>query len=218
MRDAPALRVVLADDHTTVREGLQLLFQLRGRIDVIREVSTGQEAIDAVRLLAPDVLVLDISMPGMNGVEVTQRVCSEHPSTAVVVFTRHAEEVFVQEIFSAGAIGYVLKQSPFDELLAAVQAAAAGRRYLDSRLAGRMMQQVDPRPRLRGESSGATSRETMVLRMAATGQSHKDIAAALKISVKTVEVHKANAMRKLALTDRGDLLRFAVRQGWLYDL
>jgi DNA-binding NarL/FixJ family response regulator len=211
------LRLVIAEDHETVREGLRLLFETRGEMEIIKGVADGRAAVDAARTLAPDVIVLDLSMPGMSGVVAAREIKAAAPNVAVVVLTRHTEHAYVQELFAAGAAGYVLKQSPFDELLKAVRAAATGGRYLDRAAMPSMGGQVvdpnsgDARPQV-------TDRELSVLRLAALGNSNKDIASALNIAVKTVEVHKSSAMRKLRLRDRAGMLRFAVAKGWLEDV
>lgn len=208
------LRVVLADDHEAVRDGLRLLFETRGDMEVIQGVSTGPAAIEATRALNPDVVVLDLSMPGMNGVGVAREIKTHAPGVAVVVLTRHSEYAYVQEVFAAGADAYVLKQSSFDELLRAVKAAASRGRYLDSAVV------IPSRPGERARPDGrsaVTERELSVLRLASLGRSNKDIAGALNIAVKTVEVHKSSAMRKLGLRDRSEMLRFAIVKGWLQD-
>ena len=208
------LRLVLAEDHETVREGLRLLFETRGDMEVIRGVADGRAAIEAAKTLAPDVVVLDLSMPGISGVMAAREIKSVAPRVAVVVLTRHTEPAYVQELFGAGAAAYVLKQSSFDELLKAVTVAASGGRYLDRSampaFSGGAAPTGEPRP-------AVTERELTVLRLASLGNSNKDIAATLNIAVKTVEVHKSSAMRKLRLRDRAEMLRFAVVKGWLQD-
>jgi DNA-binding NarL/FixJ family response regulator len=210
------LRVVLADDHESVRDGLRVLFETRAGVDVVTGVSDGPAAIAAASALAPDVVVLDLSMPCMSGLEAARQIKATAPGVAVVVLTRHSEHAYVQEVFATGADGYVLKQSPFDELLKAVKAAAMGHRYLD-----RNATQVPgshPAGASRESKPGVTEREMSVLRLAAIGHGNKDIAAVLNIAVKTVEVHKSSAMRKLQLRDRAEMLRYAVVKGWLQDV
>jgi DNA-binding NarL/FixJ family response regulator len=211
------VRVLLVDDHEAVREGLRLLFEAKGNVDIVRDVSDGQVALEAVRELKPDVVVMDLSMPGMNGLAAARAIMRELPDAAIVVLTRHHERAYVREVLATGARGYVLKQSSFDELLRAVNAAAAGCGYLDRTIAtqvadDQMLAQLQFDP-----SSATSEREMAVLQLAATGRSNKEIAIALHIAVKTVEVHKANAMRKLELQDRADLIRFAALKGWLQD-
>jgi len=208
------IRVVLAEDHETVREGLRLLVDAQDDMRVVGEAREGAEAIERVAALKPDVVVLDLTMPGMSGLAAARQLRDRATSTAVVALTRHDDDAFVQELLSAGASGYILKQSPSIELLHAIRAAAAGDRYLDPALPSPLL----PRdPRRRASTPTITDRETEVLRMMAVGYSNKEIASALTISVKTVEVHKANAMRKLNLRGRIDVIRYAVVNGWLHD-
>jgi DNA-binding NarL/FixJ family response regulator len=210
----PPLRVLLAEDHQSVREGLRVLFETRGAIEVVMGVADGRAAVDAARVLLPDVVVLDLSMPGMSGAAAAREIKATAPGVAVVVLTRHAEHAYVQELFAAGADAYVLKQSSFDDLLHAVKLAAGGGRYLDRALAS----EVDvPGAREPGRNT-VTERELTVLRLASLGNSNKDIAGTLNIAVKTVEVHKASAMRKLRLRDRAEMLRYALAKGWLQDV
>ena len=208
------IRVLLAEDHETVRQGLRLLIDRQPDMQVVGEAGDGRATLNAVAALQPQVAVVDISMPELNGLEATRGIREQAPTTAVVALTRHSDEAYVKELLNAGALGYVLKQSSSQELVAAVRAAAAGRRYLDSSLAApaaglaHARKRVAPRP---------TNRETEVLRLMSLGHSNKEIAAALDVSVKTVEVHKANAMRKLGLSGRIDVVRYALLQGWLRD-
>ena len=210
------IRVLLADDHETVRQGLKLLINRQPDMEVVGEAGDGNVAVERIGLLKPTVAVVDVSMPRMNGLETTRAIRESAPSTAVVALTRYSDDAYVQELLHAGALGYVLKQSPSAELVDAVRAAAAGRQYLDRSLAARV---AGAMLRSRGRSSAGTitDRETEVLRLMALGHSNKDIANSLELSVKTIEVHKANAMRKLGLAGRTDVVRYALLQGWLRD-
>jgi DNA-binding NarL/FixJ family response regulator len=216
----PRLRIVLGDDHAIVRQGLKLLIDGQPDMIVVGEGSDGASVLERARALEPDIVVMDISMPAMNGLVATRTLKRRQPEIAIVALTRHEEETYVQELLRAGASGYVLKQSPPPELLKAVRAVAAGGIYLDpaisSRVAGGLL---DGRVARRPSVSGAaiTDRESEVLRLVAIGHSNKDIAEQLGISVKTVEIHKANAMRKLGLAGRVDVIRYGVLRGWLYD-
>jgi len=208
------IRVLLADDHETVREGLRLLVDAQDDMEVVGEAADGNATLEEVRAVKPDVVVLDLTMPGMSGLTAAKALRSGDPPTAVVALTRHDDDAYVQELMSAGASAYVLKQSASAELLTAIRVAAAGGRYLDPALPPPDY----PRdPRRRAGTPPVTERETEVLRMMAVGHSNKDIAAALNISVKTVEVHKANAMRKLNLRGRTDVVRYAVLNEWQKD-
>ena len=211
------IRVLLAEDHETVRHGLKLLINRQADMEVVGEAGDGRDAVERAGTLKPNVAVVDVSMPQMNGLAATRAIRESAPATAVVALTRYGDDAYVQELLNAGALGYVLKQSPSGELVDAVRAAAAGRRYLDRSLAARVAGgMLNPRGR-RAASAPITERETEVLRLMALGHSNKDIAAALDLSVKTVEVHKANGMRKLGLAGRTDVVRYALLQGWLRD-
>jgi DNA-binding NarL/FixJ family response regulator len=211
----PAIRILLADDHETVRHGLKLLIDGQADMVVVGEVGTGRKAVEQARVLAPTVVIMDVSMPEQNGLDAAREIAATLPEVAVVALSRYGDDGYVQAFLAAGARAYVLKQSMSTELLAAVRAAADGRRYLDAALTDRvagafLARHVEP-------PSSITERETEVLRLVAIGFSNKEIAAQLNLSVKTVEVHKANASRKLRLRGRVDIVRYAVRQGWLHD-
>jgi DNA-binding NarL/FixJ family response regulator len=211
------IRVLLADDHETVRQGLKLLINRQPDMEVVGEAGDGQAAIDGAVTLKPNVAVVDVSMPHMNGLEATKAILQSTTGTAVVALTRYGDDAYVQELLNAGALGYVLKQSPSAELVDAVRAAASGRRYLDRSLAARVAGTMLSSRGHRAAPAGITDREREVLRLMALGHSNKDIAAKLDLSVKTIEVHKANAMRKLGLAGRTDVVRYALLQGWLRD-
>jgi DNA-binding NarL/FixJ family response regulator len=218
-RSGAAIRVVLADDHVTVRQGLRLLIEGQPDMEVVAEASDGAGAVEHARALKPEVVVMDISMPGMNGLVATRTMRAQLPDTAVIILTRHGDDAYLQELLRAGAAGYVLKQSPAAELLQAVRAVAAGGQYLDSTLTARVTAGFVGRKSKGPNQPGAalSDRESEVLRLIASGYSNKEIAAQLDLSVKTVEVHKANSMRKLGLTGRIDIVRYAILQDWLHD-
>lgn len=206
-------RVLLADDHETVREGLRALFDAVPGVEVVGDVPDGAAAVEAVGALLPDLVVLDLSMPPGNGIDAIRKILDVKEDTGVVVLTRYRDAAYVREAMLAGASGYVLKQSPFSELRQAVEDVARGVRHIDPTLAANMA--VD-RTALRAPSR-LTERERAVLRRAALGHANKDIAAELGIALKTVEVHKSNAMRKLELRNRNEVVRYAVLQGWLQE-
>ena len=213
------LRVLLADDHVVVREGLKRLIDEQPDILVVGEAGDGAATIQKVQELKPDVIVMDISMPGMNGLVATKKLKELRPDIVIVTLTRHADDAYLQELLRAGASGYVLKQSAPSELIQAIRATAAGGQYLDSTLTARVTAGFIGREGRRVTQPGAapSERESEVLRLIAFGYSNKEIANQLALSVKTVEAHKANAMRKLGLSGRIDIVNYAILQGWLKD-
>jgi len=212
------IRVLLVEDHETVREGLRLLLDSQADMEVVAEASDGRTAVEFNERYRPQVVVMDLSMPEMNGLQATQAIKQSHPETSIVALTRHDDAPFVDELRKAGASAYVLKQSPSRELLDAVRVAAVGGSYLDAQLRAR-----DARSTTDSTVGGTrrppsvSEREKQVLRMMAVGHSNKEIAEALGITIKTVEVHKANAMRKLKLRGRIDVVRYAILHGWLQE-
>ena len=216
---ARRIRVLLADDHVTVRHGLKLMIDGQPDMTVVCEASDGETAVRLALAEMPDVVVLDISMPGMNGLVATRTLKKRHPDIAIVTLTRHGDDAYLQELLRAGVSGYVLKQSAPTELLQAIRAAAVGGQYLDSALMPRVTAGfigADPK-RTHRPATALTDREAEVLRLIAAGYSNKEIAGRLALSVKTVETHKANAMRKLNLNGRIDIVKYAVLQGWLQN-
>src|SRR5215472_14289688 len=216
----PTLLVLLAEDHQMVREGLRALVNSQPDMKVIGEAGDGAAAVEQARELDPDVLVMDVSMPRMSGLEATEKVKKAAPKVKVLAVTRHTDTGFLRQLFKAGVDGYVVKQSASSELIRAIRTVAAGESYLDPFLTRKVAQgyvgkqaklsHLEPTPDL-------TSREEDVLRMIAWGYSNKEIASKLAISVKTVEAHKANLMKKLGFRSRIDIVRFAVVRGWLQD-
>lgn len=211
------IRVLLVDDHETVRQGLKLLVDSQDDMEVVGEASDGRLGLQRASALRPDVVVMDISMPGTNGLLATQAIVKEMPETRVVALTRYSDAAYVKELLTAGAAAYVLKHSASSELLTAIRRVAVGHRYID----GAVQQASERMPIGRGEqrlgTPHITDREVEVLRLTALGHSNKEIASALDVSVKTIEVHKTNAMRKLGLRGRIDVVRYALLQGWLQD-
>jgi DNA-binding NarL/FixJ family response regulator len=213
------LRILIADDHATVRQGLKLLIDSQADMGVIGEAADGNAVLQQAAALKPDVVVMDISMPGMNGLVATRSLKRAQPHVSIIALTRHDDDTYLDELLRAGASGYVLKQSAPMEFLKAIRAVAAGGIYLDPAMTSRVADGLLGGKADVASQPGATltERESEVLRLIAVGHSNKEIAAQLKISAKTVEVHKANAMRKLGLIGRVDIVRYGVLQGWLYD-
>ena len=212
------LRILLADDHVTVRQGLKMLIDSQDDMTVVSEASDGTAAVEQARTIRPDVVVMDISMPGMNGLVATRTLKQVQPDSVIVILTRHGDDAYLQELLRAGADGYVLKQSAASELLQAIRATAARGQYLDSALTARVTAGFLAKGGRKAQATGVSvsERESEVLRLIAAGYSNKEIAAQLELSVKTVEVHKANAARKLGLKGRIDIVKYALLQGWLH--
>jgi two-component system, NarL family, response regulator NreC len=217
--DAPKLRLLLVEDHEIVRQGVRGMVDAQPDMEVIGETSNGRDALRLAKELQPDIVVMDISMPDMNGLHATEKLKQSLPELKIIALTRHTDLGFLQKILSAGASGYVLKQSASVELLRAIRSVATGGHHLDAAIAGKVMNGFTRSRTNPGTPAlpAISERESEVLRLVALGYSNKEMAARLQISIKTVEVHKANAMRKLDMRSRIDIVRYAVVQGWLED-
>jgi DNA-binding NarL/FixJ family response regulator len=214
------IRILLADDHETVREGLKAILATQPDLEVVGEAADGETAVKRAKALHPDIVVMDVSMPVLNGLKATEAIRQSCPQTQVLVLTRHADEAYLQQLLRAGASRYVLKQSRAGELLGAVRALASGTKYLDPAVTPKGIDSFSRRsgaPGLPGSEPALSAREEEVLRLVAWGHSNKEIAARLELSVKTVETHRANAAQKLGLRNRMDVVRLALLRGWLQD-
>ena len=209
------LRVFLADDHAVVREGLKALVTAQPTMAVVGEAADGLTACAQVALLAPDVVVMDVSMPGLSGSQATARLRLECPAVRVLALTVHEDRGYLRQLLAAGAAGYVLKRAAPEELIQAIRAVAAGGVYLDPSMAGKVLGGFVRQAAADGVGAELSEREAEVARQTAAGHSNKEIAARLDLSVKTVETYRARAMEKLGLRGRADLVRYAVQQGWL---
>jgi two-component system response regulator NreC len=209
--------IVLADDHHVVRQGLRSLLEAEPDFSVIGETGDGLEVTQLVERLRPHVLVLDLMMPGLNGLEVTRQVSQRSPQTRVVILSMHANEAYVLEALRAGAAAYILKESTADELVRAVREAVAGRRYLSPPLSERAIETYMQKAESAALDSyeTLTAREREVLHLVAEGHTNAEIADRLFISRRTVETHRANLMRKLGLRSQTDLISYALRRGLL---
>jgi two-component system response regulator NreC len=210
------IRLLLADDHAVVRSGLRMLLQAQPDMIIVGEAETGQEAIRLVAELSPDVVLMDIEMPGMNGIEATRRIKANAPASAVLALTMYEDDQYFFEMLRAGASGYVPKRAAPDELVSAIRAVSRGEVFLYPSLAGRLVQDYLRRgPVGEGEPPGdeLTPREQEVLTLIAQGFSNNEIADQLVISAKTVDRHRENIMRKLNLHNRVDLVKYALRKG-----
>jgi two-component system response regulator NreC len=213
------LRIFLADDHEMIREGLKLLINTQPDMQCVGEASDGRAAVQHVCEMLPDMVVMDISMPELNGLQAAKKIKAACPQVKVLTLTRHSDDGYLQQLLKAGVSGYLLKQSASVELVHAIRAVAKGNLYLDPAIARKLIGAYVGRAAPDGAAlpSDISEREQQVLRMIAWGHSNKEIGSRLEISVKTVEAHKANAMRKLGMRSRIDIVRYALLQGWLQD-
>jgi len=213
------LRVFIADDHETVREGLKAIINSQPDMAVVGDADDGRQAVERAKELLPDVAILDVSMPELNGLQATERLKQCCPQVRVLTLTRHSDDGYLQNLLKAGASGYVLKQSPSAVILSAVRAVAAGQTFLDPAITEKVVGSYVERSSARSAATQnePSEREQEVLRLIAWGYSNKEIAARLDLSVKTIEAHKANAMHKLGMRSRIDIVRYAILQGWLQD-
>jgi DNA-binding NarL/FixJ family response regulator len=211
------ISVLIADDHMVVRRGLRAVFEAEPGVSVVGEAANGVEVIEAVQRLQPDVVVLDLMMPGMSGLDVLKALTADSRSTRVVVLSMHASEAYVIEALRHGALGYVVKDAPASELLQAVHHAAAGRQFLGSPFSPSLLEAYTQRVRAASQDpyETLTARERQVLHLAAEGHTNQEIGKRLSISRRTAETHRANLMRKLGLKGQPELIRFALRRGIL---
>jgi two-component system response regulator NreC len=212
MTSTAKIRVLLADDHTLVRQGLRAILEREADIKVIGEATNGKEVLRKAIALRPDIILMDISMPRLNGIEATSRIREEAPLARVVILSMHSGEDYVRATLRAGASGYVLKDAPASDLLAAIRAAREGGFYLHPRVSGAVVngylegRKVEPAVEL-------TAREREILQLIAEGMTNRGIAEHLGRSVKTIEAHRTRVMAKLNLHNTADLVRFAISRG-----
>ncbi len=206
--------IVLADDHRLVREGLRRLLEERGDLRVVGEATTGYEAVEMAAEKSPDVVLMDISMPGLSGIDATRRICRNGSSSKVLILSMHDNRAYVEEVLRAGAAGYVLKDSASSDLLQAIDAVCGGDSFLSPTITQQVVDAI-ARPADRPEAALATltDREREVLTLIAEGLSSKQIAKELGVSLKTIESHRANLMDKLDIHKVSGLVRFAIRSG-----
>lgn len=219
------LRILLADDHTILRAGLQMLVEAQPDMEVVGQASNGHEAVRLAQIQQPDVLVMDISMPELGGIEATEQIQQHCPRVRVLVLTRHSDQGHLRRLLQAGARGYLVKKTAPAELIAAIRSVAAGGLYLDPTLTDPLVASIarsesreaqPASPVAQAMLAGAiTQREQAVLRLFAWGRSAQEIATELSISSKTVDYHKTRASEKLGLRNRTDIVRYALSQGWL---
>lgn len=207
-----AIRVFICEDHTLFREGVRAVLRSHPSLEVVGEAGNGQEAVARVGELRPQVVLMDLQMPGLHGLEATRRIVQSGVGARVLVLTLYDDEEIVARCLDAGAAGYVLKDGTAGELIAAIEAVARGNRFLSSRALTKVVEYPGQGKRARTKYELLTDREREVLKLLADGLSVKDIAARAGLSVKTVDVHKANLMRKLDLHDRAALVKYAIQR------
>ncbi len=209
------LRILIVDDHGLVRAGIQSLLEGQSELEVIGQAASGEEAIDKAIGLRPDLVLMDIAMPGMNGIEATRRIRTELPETRVLILTMHDDEQFFFPALRAGASGYILKDAEPEDLLNAIQTVGHGHVFVSSPVARSLLQTfVVTSDSLEGEKYNTlTTREEEVFRLAAAGKTNRQIAQALFLSARTVEKHRQSMMHKLGLSTREQLTRYAIRKG-----
>jgi DNA-binding NarL/FixJ family response regulator len=213
------LRVFVADDHAMLRDGLKALVSAQPDMEIVGEAENGQTTYEKAKELLPDVVLMDVSMPGLNGVQATELLRRDCPRIKILVLTAYKDKGYLDRLLKVGASGFILKLSAAEELIGAIRLVAEGKTYLDPQMVDRIAEGYVRSKILKGEvrQRELTGREEEVLRLIARGYSNKEISAQLKIAVKTVESHKANLMQKLELRSRTEIVRYAVRQGWLQD-
>jgi DNA-binding NarL/FixJ family response regulator len=205
------IRILLADDHAVVRQGFKMILDAQADMEIVGEAANGRQAVDLAEQLRPDVVVMDVSMPELNGIEATRRLASSLPRARVVALSMHKDSVYVREILRAGARGYLLKDSGAADLVAAIRAVASGESYLSPAVSNAVLD--DYRRHATNPIDLLTSREREVLQLLAEGKTNKEIAGVLNLSVYTVEAHRGRILEKLNLHSIGELVRFAVRSG-----
>jgi len=207
------IRVLIADDHRIVRDGIRSLLEQQPDMQLVAEAKNGREAVKLCKEFEPHVLVMDLSMPDLNGMEATRQALIETPAVKVLALSMHTDKRFIMGMLDAGASGYLQKDCAFDELVTAVRAVAAGGTYLSPRIAGQVVKdRLRPVPRL-SATIDLTPKEREVVQLIAEGKSTKEIASLLGVSVKTAETHRQHLMRKLEVRSIAELTKFAIREG-----
>jgi DNA-binding NarL/FixJ family response regulator len=212
------IRIVLADDHPIVLDGLRNLIRAEPDLELVGEAASGLSALKIIREQRPDVAVLDISMPELNGILLSRRLAGEMPALRLLVLTLHEDRAYLNQALEAGVRGYVLKRSAVENLVQAIRAVMVGGLYIDPAIVGRVFESKQINKRLaarKGVAPALTDREADVLKMAALGFTNKEIASRLDVGVKSIETYKARGLEKLGLKTRAELVRYASGQGWL---
>lgn len=210
-----SIRIILADDHVVLRHGLSKSLQTEKDIEVVAQANDGHTVVQLVHELSPDLVIMDIGMPDLNGIEATRQVVKMSPKTKVVGLSMHSTKKFILEMFKAGASGYLLKDCEFDELVAAIRTVASGKNYISPSISGVLLETAvgDEEGEKNSAFSALTRREREVLQLIAEGKTTKQVAKRLHISPKTVEVHRLNLMNKLDIDNVAQLTKYAIQEG-----
>ncbi len=210
------IRVLLAEDHTIVRKGLRSLLDAEADIEVVGEAEDGRQAVEKAQQLRPDIVLMDITMPGLNGLEATRQLKKYCPEVKVVALTVHTNEEYILQVLRAGADGYLVKQAAVEELILAIQAVCRGDSFLSPSISRKVIEEYSRRAEASAPEDNyeqLTGREREVLQLVAEGRSNREIAETLHVAVKTVEAHRSNLMDKLDIHNTADLTRYALRKG-----
>lgn len=210
------IRILLADDHTVMRRGLRALLERQSGFLVVAEAADGREAVDAASDVDPDVAVIDIGMPNLNGIEAARRITEKRPETAVVILSMHADESYVLRALKSGARGYLLKDSPEEDLINAIRAVHKGKAFFSPEISRMLADDYMRQMRQRGVEDSyelLTPREREILQMLGEGNSNKEVATKLNLSLHTVETHRGNVLEKLNLHSTAEMILYAVRKG-----
>jgi two-component system, NarL family, response regulator NreC len=209
-------RILIADDHRIVREGLRSLLEDQTGITVVGEAEDGRKAVELASRLRPDIVIMDLTMPGLNGIEATRQITASHSDMKVIALSIHTDRRFVRQMFEAGASGYVLKEGAFEELARAIRAVASGQAFVSPGITEILIEDCVRLKSSKSASAGTpalSSREREVLQLLAEGKSTKEIATVLRVATKTVETHRRQVMLKLQLNSVAELTKYAIREG-----
>jgi DNA-binding NarL/FixJ family response regulator len=217
MATIKTIKTLLADDHTIVREGLRALLLADNAIEVVGEAHNGREAVEMAEALNPDVVVMDIAMPLLNGLEATRQILAKYPAMKVLILSAHSDDAYVDRVIAVGAVGFLIKQTSAQILATAIHQVMAGNSFYSPQVSKRMHDHYQKPNKAGGlmikRATGMTSRELEVIQLVAEGQPNKQVAAGLGISIKTVEKHRQHLMDKLNIHDTAGLTRYAIAQG-----
>jgi len=206
-------RILLVDDHQVLREGLRSLLEKQAGMEVIGEAGDGRAALQLIRELQPDLVIMDVRMEGLDGIDATRLITRDHPGTKVLALSTYLRKTFVSEMFKSGAAGYLLKESAFAEIIEAIKTILAGEKYVCRKVAALLVDEYGPTPVGAPVKTALTGRETEVIRMLANGRTSKEIARIMNISVKTVDACRRRVMQKLGVASTAALVKYAIREG-----